>query len=165
MAWVLMQVLHMTGVLEWAGRLYALHESGLPYEMRPTDLSTIGESNLNGTIEGNGPFAAHYRIMHQPDDRKRCAAITSSVMLKDAIRRGQRSAGSRHIVIGSRIYMAVSNLACCLQLTYGLLTLEVVGCFVLSCEVVEGSDYVVAIFSPQVGDLRRHSQCPGHCTR
>lgn len=60
-----------TGVLQWAGRLFALHESGLPHEMDPRTLSTIGESNIDGTIEGKGPFAAHYRIMHQPEGSQR----------------------------------------------------------------------------------------------
>lgn len=60
-----------TGVLEWGGRLFALHESGLPYEMDPADLSTLGETDIAGSIEGKGPFAAHYRIMHQPDGTRR----------------------------------------------------------------------------------------------
>ena len=58
-------------MLEWAGKLYALHESGLPHEMRPADLSTVGETDLDGSIEGKGPFAGHYRIMHQPDGTQR----------------------------------------------------------------------------------------------
>jgi len=60
-----------TGVLQWGGRLLALHESGLPYEMRLGDLSTVGETNLDGAIDREGPFAAHYRIMHQPDGTQR----------------------------------------------------------------------------------------------
>jgi carotenoid cleavage dioxygenase-like enzyme len=66
-----LSLVHTTGVLEWAGKLYALHESGLPHEMRPADLSTVGETDLDGSIEGKGPFAAHYRIMHQPDGSQR----------------------------------------------------------------------------------------------
>lgn len=62
-----------TGVLQWGGRLLALHESGLPYEMRLGDLSTVGETNLDGAIDREGPFAAHYRIMHQPDGTQRWA--------------------------------------------------------------------------------------------
>ncbi len=61
-----------TGVVQWGGRLLALHESGLPHEMRLCDLSTVGETTLGGSIQGTGPFAAHYRIMHQPDGSRRC---------------------------------------------------------------------------------------------
>jgi len=60
-----------TGVLQWGGRLFALHESGLPHEMNPEDLSTLGETDLDGSIEGKGPFAAHYRIMYEADGSKR----------------------------------------------------------------------------------------------
>lgn len=74
-----------TGILEWAGRLFALHESGLPHEMDPRDLSTIGESNVDGTIEGKGPFAAHYRIMHQPDGTQRWVTFGSKVSSLDAV--------------------------------------------------------------------------------
>lgn len=60
-----------TGIIQWAGRLLALHESGLPTEMRLTDLSTVGHTNLGGSIDGSGPFAAHYRLMTQPDGSQR----------------------------------------------------------------------------------------------
>ena len=60
------------GVLHWAGKLWALHESGLPYEMDPRSLATVGESHgPGGTIEGNGPLAAHYRVTTETDGSKR----------------------------------------------------------------------------------------------
>ena len=63
------------GVLHWAGRLWALHESGLPYEMHPRSLDTVGESHgPHGSIDGSGPLAAHYRIMTEADDSKRCVS-------------------------------------------------------------------------------------------
>jgi all-trans-8'-apo-beta-carotenal 15,15'-oxygenase len=60
-----------TGILYWAGKLLALHETGLPTEMQLSDLSTVGQTNLNGTIDGKGPFAAHYRVMTQHDSSRR----------------------------------------------------------------------------------------------
>jgi all-trans-8'-apo-beta-carotenal 15,15'-oxygenase len=50
-------------------RLYALWEGGLPHEMNPTTLETIGgETNLDGTIEER--YAAHYKI--DPDTKTVC---------------------------------------------------------------------------------------------
>jgi all-trans-8'-apo-beta-carotenal 15,15'-oxygenase len=44
-------------VMPWNGRLFALWEAGLPIELDPNDLSTLGESTLEGRI---GPtFCAH----------------------------------------------------------------------------------------------------------
>ena len=44
-------------VLPWQGRLFALWEAGLPIELDPVDLSTIGESTVGGAV---GPtFSAH----------------------------------------------------------------------------------------------------------
>ena len=63
---------NVAGVLHWAGKLWALHESGLPYEMDPRSLDTVGESHgPGGTIEGNGPLAAHYRVTTEADGSKR----------------------------------------------------------------------------------------------
>ena len=45
-----------TGVLQWAGRLFSLHESGLPYELNPESMSTLGETDLGGSIEGKVPI-------------------------------------------------------------------------------------------------------------
>ncbi|GLC46483.1 hypothetical protein PLESTB_000331500 [Pleodorina starrii] len=50
-----------TGVLAWAGQLYALWEGGLPYRMDPRSLDTLGESRLGGALRGS-TFGAHYRV-------------------------------------------------------------------------------------------------------
>lgn len=42
-----------TSVLPWAGRLFALWEAGLPTELDPATLETIGERDLDGVV----PFA------------------------------------------------------------------------------------------------------------
>jgi len=46
-----------TSVLLWQGRLFATCEAGKPYEIARGDLSTLGESDLEGTLVG--PFSAH----------------------------------------------------------------------------------------------------------
>lgn len=50
-------------------RLYALWEGGLPHEMDPTTLETIGgETDLDGTLDER--YAAHYKI--DPDTKSVC---------------------------------------------------------------------------------------------
>lgn len=50
-----------TGVLFWAGRLWALWEAGRPYALDPRTLTTLGEDTMGGRI---GPrLAAHYRVV------------------------------------------------------------------------------------------------------
>ncbi|MGD1846938.1 MAG: carotenoid oxygenase family protein [Salibacteraceae bacterium] len=44
-------------VLHWAGRTFALYESGLPTEFDPLTLETIGETNFGGVVDSR--FAAH----------------------------------------------------------------------------------------------------------
>lgn len=46
-----------TSVLAWNGRLLALWEAGLPTELSPEDLSTLGETDLDGVVAGT--FSAH----------------------------------------------------------------------------------------------------------
>ena len=46
-----------TSVLLWQGRLFATCEAGRPYELARGDLSTLGESRLDGVLVG--PFSAH----------------------------------------------------------------------------------------------------------
>lgn len=46
-----------TAVMWWHDRLFALCEAGLPYELSPADLHTLGESDLGGVVLG--PFSAH----------------------------------------------------------------------------------------------------------
>jgi len=51
-----------TGVIPWAGKLLALYESGLPHELNPTTLETVGESTVGGQLE-TPVLAAHYRVV------------------------------------------------------------------------------------------------------
>ncbi|KAI8475714.1 MAG: retinal pigment epithelial membrane protein-domain-containing protein, partial [Monoraphidium minutum] len=51
-----------TGVLHWAGRLLALFENGLPYEMDPRTLGTRGETRLGGAVTTKA-LGAHYRML------------------------------------------------------------------------------------------------------
>ncbi|NOK11575.1 carotenoid oxygenase family protein [Corallococcus exercitus] len=46
-----------TALLPWNGRLYALHEPNLPVELSPEDLTTLGETNLDGAVLKS--FSAH----------------------------------------------------------------------------------------------------------
>ncbi|GBF88647.1 hypothetical protein Rsub_01546 [Raphidocelis subcapitata] len=54
-----------TGVVAWGGRMYALYESGLPHELDPATLSTLGESTVGGQLE-TPVLAAHYRVVTDP---------------------------------------------------------------------------------------------------
>jgi carotenoid cleavage dioxygenase-like enzyme len=49
-----------TAVLWHHGKLYALKESGLPYELDPNTLETLGERNLGGRL--NRTFTAHPKL-------------------------------------------------------------------------------------------------------
>ncbi|CAJ1351531.1 unnamed protein product, partial [Effrenium voratum] len=51
-----------TGVMEVAGRLFALWEAGKPFELDPKSLATLGESDLNGGLTEEEPFTAHPRV-------------------------------------------------------------------------------------------------------
>ncbi|HET9598469.1 MAG TPA: carotenoid oxygenase family protein [Anaeromyxobacteraceae bacterium] len=46
-----------TAVLAWQGRLFALWEGGLPTEVSPADLATLGTDDLGGVVVG--AFSAH----------------------------------------------------------------------------------------------------------
>ena len=43
-------------------RLFALWEAGLPHELDPVTLETLGESDLEGTLDDVKQYAAHYKI-------------------------------------------------------------------------------------------------------
>jgi len=49
-----------TSVLWHHGKLYALKESGLPYELDPNTLETLGERNLGGVLQKT--FTAHPKL-------------------------------------------------------------------------------------------------------
>ncbi|MFN7132091.1 MAG: carotenoid oxygenase family protein [Myxococcales bacterium] len=46
-----------TSVMAWQDRLFALYEAGLPTELDPADLSTVGATDLGGVIPNH--FSAH----------------------------------------------------------------------------------------------------------
>ncbi|WP_375759187.1 carotenoid oxygenase family protein [Corallococcus exercitus] len=46
-----------TSVMAWNGKLYALFEGSVPVEVSPEDLSTLGETDLDGTVVET--FSAH----------------------------------------------------------------------------------------------------------
>lgn len=54
-----------THVLRWGRRLWALWEGGLPHELDSESLETLGggASNWDGAISGQGPFAAHFKVI------------------------------------------------------------------------------------------------------
>ncbi|KXZ52551.1 hypothetical protein GPECTOR_9g595 [Gonium pectorale] len=66
-----------TGVLSWAGQLYALWEGGLPYRMDPVTLETRGESRMGGALRGN-TFGAHYRVTAERDGSRRWVAFSAA---------------------------------------------------------------------------------------
>eukprot|EP01025_Chloroclados_australasicus_P014378 TRINITY_DN1672_c0_g1_i2.p1 TRINITY_DN1672_c0_g1~~TRINITY_DN1672_c0_g1_i2.p1 ORF type:complete len:447 (+),score=39.19 TRINITY_DN1672_c0_g1_i2:565-1905(+) len=78
------QNLANTGVLLWAGKLFAMHESGPPYEIDPVTLETIGLSDVFGQVEGKDPFQAHYRIFTESDGSKRWIAFRFGLRGLDA---------------------------------------------------------------------------------
>jgi all-trans-8'-apo-beta-carotenal 15,15'-oxygenase len=51
-----------TSVLFWNQHLFALWEAGLPYQLAPDTLETIGPSTLNGILNPTEAWSAHPRI-------------------------------------------------------------------------------------------------------
>jgi len=67
-----------TGIVDWAGELYALWEGGKPHQMDPTTLRTVGEAD---TVLGQAlevpQMAAHYRVWDAEDPaEKRLVAFS-----------------------------------------------------------------------------------------
>ena len=50
-----------TALLEWDGELLALYEANRPTRVSPSDLSTLGETDLGGVVEGG--FSAHPHVV------------------------------------------------------------------------------------------------------
>ncbi|MGB8699191.1 MAG: carotenoid oxygenase family protein [Thermosynechococcaceae cyanobacterium] len=51
-----------TNVLHWGDRLFALWEGGLPHELDPNTLETLGPSTLGKLLKPTDPWSAHPRI-------------------------------------------------------------------------------------------------------
>lgn len=52
--------------------------------MDARSLATEGESTMEGSIDGKGPLAAHYRVFTEADGSKRFCAFGSAVSGTDA---------------------------------------------------------------------------------
>ena len=52
-----------TNVIYWAGKLWAMWEGGLPHQLIPETLETIGQDDLDGFLKSGHPFSAHPRII------------------------------------------------------------------------------------------------------
>ena len=75
-----------THVVEVGRRLWALWEGGLPHELDPVTLETVGGgvSTWDGAISGNGPFAAHYKRVPDASGAPRFVNFGSAVAGSDA---------------------------------------------------------------------------------
>lgn len=71
-----------TGVVRWAGKVLALYERDLPYEMEGSDLKTVGTTDLGGAID-SPYFSAHNRIVTSEDGSRRLVAFSSSEAVMD----------------------------------------------------------------------------------
>lgn len=71
-----------TGVVRWAGKVLALYERDLPYELRDADLKTSGRTDLGGAID-SPYFSAHNRIVTEQDGSRRLVAFSSSESMLD----------------------------------------------------------------------------------
>lgn len=54
-----------TNLMAWGKRLFALFEGGLPIEINPHDLTTIGDTDLDGVVRQ--ALSAHYHTMPNGD--------------------------------------------------------------------------------------------------
>lgn len=70
-----------TGAVHWTGRLLALYERDLPYELSTPDLRTVGQTVQ---VPGDKPFfGAHYRVTSEPDGSRRLVAFNAYEALQD----------------------------------------------------------------------------------
>ncbi len=56
-----------------------LWQVGLPYELNPRTLETLGESDLDGQIRQR--LAGHYRVITEPDGSQRLVVFGAQVRL------------------------------------------------------------------------------------
>ncbi|GIL87071.1 hypothetical protein Vretifemale_15228, partial [Volvox reticuliferus] len=66
-----------TGVLLWAGKLYALWEGGLPHVMDPRSLETLGETRMGGALRGS-TFGGHYKVIEEADGSRRLVGFSTA---------------------------------------------------------------------------------------
>ncbi len=61
----------LADALEWGPfGLLAMWEQGLPYQLDPLTLDTVGETRLAGQLGDVSSMAAHFRVVTQPDGSK-----------------------------------------------------------------------------------------------
>lgn len=70
-----------TGVVHWAGKLLALYERDLPYELSTPELRTKGQTVA---VPSKAPyFGAHYRITQAADGSRRLVAFNAAEVGQD----------------------------------------------------------------------------------
>ena len=71
-----------TNTVYHGGKLFALNEGGHPWEVDPTDLSTVGEYNYTGMLKKGQVFSAHGRVHQKSGDYINFGAGMSGITLK-----------------------------------------------------------------------------------
>lgn len=67
-----------------AGKTLALYERGLPHSL-DTSLATLGTDDLNGTVDGNKFFGAHFRVVAHLGEQQRLVAFSFGEAGMDAL--------------------------------------------------------------------------------
>ena len=71
-----------TNTIYHGGKLFALNEGGHPWELEPSDLSTVGEYNYDGNLARGQVFSAHGRVHPKTGDYFNFGAGASGFGLK-----------------------------------------------------------------------------------
>lgn len=71
-----------TNTIYHGGHLFALNEGGHPWEVDPSDLSTVGEFNYDGELARGQVFSAHGRVHPESGDYINFGAGISGMSLK-----------------------------------------------------------------------------------
>lgn len=71
-----------TNTVYHGGKLFALNEGGHPWELAPSDLSTVGEYNFDGELARSQVFSAHGRVHPGTGDYINFGAGMSGMSLK-----------------------------------------------------------------------------------
>ena len=71
-----------TNTIYHGGKLFALNEGGHPWEVDPSDLSTVGEYDFDGQLARNQVFSAHGRVHPQTGDYINFGAGMSGMTLR-----------------------------------------------------------------------------------
>ncbi len=71
-----------TNSIYHAGKLLALNEGGHPWELKPEDLSTVGEYDYDGSLQRGQVFSAHGRVHQATGDYINFGAGMAGITLK-----------------------------------------------------------------------------------